>query len=361
MGCAALRILYVNSTHRWGGVKTWCLRSALGLQKRGHEVWVAGRRGDPFLDACGEAGLSVLPLAFGMSWSPLLILRLLGLIRRLGIELTVCNTGRDLSTAGAASRLAGVPLVHRVGSGVDFRDSWIRRHSQAWLKPTLLAPAHVVKAELLANFPWLGEADVAVSWNAADPQGPRRHAGQADRLVCLSRLAAGKGLEDLLRAAAILRESGLALQLDLVGAGPLEAGLTELCRDLGLQECVRFPGFVRPADSLLCLAGIGVLPSHREGFPNTLVEYWAAGLAVVATDLPGVREALAGGEAALLVPPGDPEALAGALARLLRDEALRQRLAEAGAARARLDFSGQGEAQRLESLFGSLIRAGGPS
>jgi glycosyltransferase involved in cell wall biosynthesis len=136
-----------------------------------------------------------------------------------------------------------------------------------------------------------------------------------------------------------------------VGAGPLEAELLAQTRRLGLEESVRYPGFIRPAASVLSLAGIGVLPSHREGFPNTLLEYWAAGLAVVASDLPGVREALDGQEAALLVPPGDPQALAHALGRLMDDDELRQRLALAGQARARGVFSPAGEAERLEQLF----------
>jgi glycosyltransferase involved in cell wall biosynthesis len=352
-----VRILYVNSTRRWGGVKTWSLRSALGLQRRGHELWVAGRMGDPFLDACRDADLSVLPMAFGMSWSPVLIGRFLAVLSRLKIQLTVCNTGRDLSTAGAASRLAGVPVVHRVGSGVDFRDTWTRRHVHQWLRPHLLAPARGVKRELLANFPWLRPEEVSVSWNAAESSGSRLPSGPAERLVCLSRLASGKGLEDLLQALAILRDQGRGLQLDMVGAGPLEAELLAQTRRLGLEESVRYPGFIRPAASVLSLAGIGVLPSHREGFPNTLLEYWAAGLAVVASDLPGVREALDGQEAALLVPPGDPQALAHALGRLMDDDELRQRLALAGQARARGVFSPAGEAERLESVYEGLIDA----
>ncbi|MFA7331943.1 MAG: glycosyltransferase family 4 protein [Candidatus Delongbacteria bacterium] len=350
-----MRILYVNSTRRWGGVKSWCLRSARSLQQRGHELWVAGRTGDPFLDACRDADLSILPLAFGMSWSPLLILRLHGLIRRLGIEVTVCNTGRDLSTAGVASRLAGVPVVHRVGSGSDFPDSWVRRRTHHLLGTRLLAPAQVVRDELLTNYSWLRPEDVAVSWNGA--LAPARPAlpGPADRLVCLSRLAAGKGLEPLLQAVDQLQRAGRVLQLDLVGEGPLEAELKSRSRELGLDESVRFPGFVRPAAGVLSLAGIGVLPSLREGFPNTLLEYWAAGLAVVASDLPGVREALDGSGAALLVPPGDPGALAQALGRLLDDDGLRRETAAAGQARLAERFTSVREAERLEAFYQGLI------
>lgn len=349
-----MNLLFVNSTRRWGGVKSWTLRAAAGLQARGHQVWVAGRRGDSFLDACARADLPTLPLSFGMSWSPA---RILGFHRFLGhhqVDLVVGNTGRDLSTAGAAARLRGLPVVHRVGSGSDFRDTAARRWTHAWLGTQVLAPAQVVKDELLARFAWVSERDVAVSWNAAENHQPRVP-GQPDRLVCMSRLAAGKGLEDLLDALALLKRAGSPVQADVVGAGPLEAELRQRAVHLDLEDRVRFPGFIRPQDGALHMAAIGVLPSHAEGFPNTLLEYWAAGLAVVASDLPGVREAMDGHPAARLVPPGDPSALAAALATLLEDGEAVATLAAEGRRRVEEAFLPAREAERLERLFQAWV------
>jgi glycosyltransferase involved in cell wall biosynthesis len=352
-----MRILYVNSTHRWGGVKTWCLRSACGLAARGHQVTVAGRRDDPFLTACREAGLPVLPYAFGASWSPAAFLHFWRLIHRERIELVVCNTGRDLSTAGLAARAAGLPVVHRVGAGADFRDTWARRATHRLVVSRVLVPAGVVRSEMLGRFAWIRPEQALVSWNAAEASPAVVGSGQPDRIVCLARLSHGKGLETLLAAAARLREHGLDFQLDLVGEGPLEGTLHEIVRTLDLDDHVRLPGFLRPASGVLALATVAVLPSLREGFPNTLVEYWAAGLAVVASDLPGVREALGDEEAAMLVPPGDAQALAEALGRLLVDEELRNSLAERGLRRARSCFGCAQEAERLERLYLDCIAA----
>jgi glycosyltransferase-like protein len=71
-------------------------------------------------------------------------------------------------------------------------------------------------------------------------------------------------------------------------------------------------------------------PSVKEGFGLVVLEALAAGLPVVASDIPVFAEYLRDGESALLVPPGDPGALAGALGRLAGDPALRRRLAEGG-------------------------------
>jgi glycosyltransferase involved in cell wall biosynthesis len=350
-----VRLLYVNSTRRWGGVKSWSLRSARQLAARGHEVVVAGRRGDPFLDACREADLEVWPLSFGPSWSPRLILRFVRLIRRRSIQLTVCNTGRDLSTAGAASRLCGVPVVHRVGSGTDFRDTLARRWTHQAIVSRVLAPAATMARELTERFAWIQPGQVCVSWNAVESPLRNRLPGQPGRLVCLGRLAAGKGLESLLSAVAILHGQGHELQLDLVGEGPIEAELRRRAIELGIGDHVRFTGFIRPVSHVLALASIGILASRSEGFPNVLLDYWSAGLAVVSSDLPGVREAMGESGAARLVPVDDVEALARVLGHLLRDDGEREGLSAAGLDQVRLHFNVEREAGRLERIFAALI------
>jgi len=70
--------------------------------------------------------------------------------------------------------------------------------------------------------------------------------------------------------------------------------------------------------------------SEREGMPNTILEYMAAGLPVVATDLPGIREMVRAGETGYIVPVRDPEAVARALRTLLSDDRARERMGRAG-------------------------------
>lgn len=351
-----MNLLFVNSTRRWGGVKTWTLRAARGLRARGHGVLVAGREGDPFLDACREAGLEALGLPFGASWSPLLIARFWRLIGRRGIDLVVCNTGRDLSTAGAAARLRGRPVVHRVGMVRDFRDTLSRRTAQRVLQARFLVPAEHMARGLSERFAWIAPADVLVSANACRSLAARAEPGREPATVlCLARLHPGKGQRDLLRAAARLSGEGLEFTVRLAGAGEDEQPLRALAVSLGLADRVVFAGFVADVEKELAGAQIGVLASHDEGFPNQLIEGLGAGLAMVATDLPAVREALGGEAAARLVPAGDAGALADALGALLRDPAARTRLGEAGRRRAEAAFSPRAEAERLEGLFEGIL------
>ena len=147
-------------------------------------------------------------------------------------------------------------------------------------------------------------------------------------------------------------------------AEPDLARLRQRATDLGIQDRVTFTGLVEPslvADHL-ARAMILVLPNPRSAIstnftsPLKLFEYMAAGRAIVASDLPSIREVLADGETALLVEPGHPEALAAAIMRLLSDRLLAERLATA-ACRQASQYTWAVRAERLESLFTEVLAA----
>ena len=149
-------------------------------------------------------------------------------------------------------------------------------------------------------------------------------------------LYAWKGVDILLEALALVPDArglivgGHAKEPDL---GRLQA----LARQLGISDRVTFTGMVEPARVPELLRGATVLAlpnpasaiSTRFTSPLKLFEYLAAGRAIVASDLPSIREILHDDVDALLVAPGDASALAGAIRRLLGDPALAARLARA--------------------------------
>jgi glycosyltransferase involved in cell wall biosynthesis len=90
-----------------------------------------------------------------------------------------------------------------------------------------------------------------------------------------------------------------------------------------------------------------------------LFEYMASGRAIVASDLPSIREVLHDGVDALLVPPGDPTALAAAIQRILDDRDLARRLA-AAALKAVPQYGWDRRAERLDALFTSVVRDAQP-
>jgi glycosyltransferase involved in cell wall biosynthesis len=188
----------------------------------------------------------------------------------------------------------------------------------------------------------------------------RRFADRIAGLVMPARFARQKDQPTLLRALRILRDDGLAPPTLLAGGGRPShmARAKDLSRSLGLSDQVRFLGHDPDVPALLMKHRICVLATHWEGLPLSLVEGMAAGCAVVASDVAGVRELIAHGVTGLLVAPGDPAALAAALASLLRDPGLAQRL---GAA-ARIDaIQRRGRAEmvlRYDELVAALTESG---
>ncbi len=153
-------------------------------------------------------------------------------------------------------------------------------------------------------------------------------------LTVLANLIPYKGHEDLLRALACRAPSG-EWRLICVGAGSA-APLQGLAQNLGIGNNVLFTGDRGDIPDLLGASDIGILPSHHEGFSNALLEYMAAGLPVIATDVGGNPDAVIDGETGFLVPPQTPEALAEALARM--DDAIRRTMGQAGRERVSRHF-----------------------
>lgn len=100
--------------------------------------------------------------------------------------------------------------------------------------------------------------------------------------------------------------------------GDMTDRLKALAYDLELGRTVRFLGRVDDITGLLAACDLGVFSSKTEGCPNGVLESMAAGLAVVATDIPGIREAL-GDDYPCLVPAQDPDAFAECIAHLVAD------------------------------------------
>jgi glycosyltransferase involved in cell wall biosynthesis len=159
--------------------------------------------------------------------------------------------------------------------------------------------------------------------------------------IVVANLIGYKGHADLLAALA-----GAQSQLPtdwtllVVGRDDGEAAhLREQARKTGLADHVQWLGERRDVASLLRAADIAILPSHQEGFSNSLIEAMAAGLPVIATAVGGNNDAVVEGETGLLVPARQPAALSGAILRMAADADFRARLGRNGQARCRSEFS----------------------
>jgi len=138
------------------------------------------------------------------------------------------------------------------------------------------------------------------------------------------------------------------------GAGWKNKAIFDEVKTLGLQERVRFPGFVAEADlpALYSAATLVIYPSLYEGFGLPVLEAMACGAPVIASNRSSLPEVV--GEAGLLIDPYDTDSMATAMGQLLEDGSLRASLAQAGQTRAG-QFTWSKTAAELVNLYKKII------
>jgi colanic acid/amylovoran biosynthesis glycosyltransferase len=179
--------------------------------------------------------------------------------------------------------------------------------------------------------------------------------------VDIERFKPKKGCASLLEAMAEVQLRNPAVELVVIGGGPLRAkyearaaGLRVRCRFLGTQS----PSTVREwmaRASVFCVPSVVAASGDTEGFGMVFIEAQAMGLPVVSTLSGGIPEAVKHGETGLLVTERDPVGLATALLVLLENDELWQRYSAAGRTRVVAQFNLLQQTERLENVFAQLL------
>jgi glycosyltransferase involved in cell wall biosynthesis len=161
---------------------------------------------------------------------------------------------------------------------------------------------------------------------------PRPRDLDRPQVVFVGRLIDNKGPADALNAFATAAIPGA--HLTFVGDGPMRARLEADGARLGLTGAVHFTGHLDDVSPILGSADVLIRPSRTEGQSLAILEAMAAGVCVLASDIPANRELVDDGLSGLLATVGDIPALARRLSRLLTDHPFRDRLAAQGRQRA---------------------------
>jgi glycosyltransferase involved in cell wall biosynthesis len=217
----------------------------------------------------------------------------------------------------------------------------------------------------------LSPAKVDVIYNGVDM---RRYAADAgdlsvtgslgippDALVVgiVANLRPVKDLQLFLRAAALVAAAVPNTAFVIVGQGPLRDELGRLATELEIAHQVFFSEGRGVVPDYLRRMSVACLTSLSEGFSNAILEYMAAGLPTVATDVGGNAEAIVDGDTGYLVRERTPEAMAAPVIRLLQSEDLRRTMGQRALARCRALFSIEAYATRMSEYYCSLAPASG--
>ena len=273
-----------------------------------------------------------------------------------------------------AARVAGVPAIVNAVAGfgsLGGAKGWRAHVTRTALNVALRALLDGGRSRVIVQNP--EDRDTLIRRGFAEPArialirgagvdlraftpGPRM--GAPPKVVLCARMLRSKGIEEFVYAANQLRAESVAARFILVGdrdADNFDSIPREQLRTWHESGIVEWRGFVSDMPAVLSGADIACLPSHGEGLPKALLEAAAAGLPIVATNVPGCREIVRHGDNGFLVPPRDRRALTDALRELIRHECLRRDMGERSRAIAEAEFSDETVADATLTVYRELL------
>jgi glycosyltransferase involved in cell wall biosynthesis len=272
-------------------------------------------------------------------------------------------------------RLAGVPWIIRTRNNIGYwATSFHRRLGRMcnWLADGLVANCWACGQAVMED-EGLSPNRIVVLENGVDlsrfpqPDHPKRglpvayaRGSESERRIGVTaNLRPVKALDVFVRAAAIVAGTHPHVTFHIAGEGEQRSALEKLAAELGLANRFFLPGAIEDIPGFLAELDIAVLCSRSEGMSNAILEYMAAGKAIVATAVGGNVQLLQHERHCLLVPPGDPQQLAEAMTRLLEEPALALRLAQAARQRVEERYGRGAMIRRFEAFYQELVWGSG--
>jgi lipopolysaccharide/colanic/teichoic acid biosynthesis glycosyltransferase/glycosyltransferase involved in cell wall biosynthesis len=283
-------------------------------------------------------------------------------------------------TARLASQRTERPVVYTVhGFGFKPQVPWLRRHMAnlaeramaGWTTQMICVSeherelayqlrihherVHVIPNGIAVQTPTIstdksGEAWLAPSANKNSTTANVPLTTNVPRIIMVARMKSPKRHDLLLRALATVRdEVGFELPLTLAGDGPDRKAFEALSDQLQLEQ-VRWLGDVHNVPELLQAHDIFVLLSDHEGMPITVLEAMRAGVAILASDLPGIREQIIHNQEGLLC-ANNEIVIVQQLLRLVQEPYLRKRLGRAAQEHFQNTFTVDHMARQVQAVY----------
>ncbi len=339
-----MKILQVCSATEMGGGEVHVADLVRALSTRGHAIYLAVRPNSPLREPLSGVIASWHEMPLRNSLDIYSARAITEIVKENSIDIVHAHLGRDyLVAALGCKRARGARLILTRHHYLPVKQNPIYR----WLLQDVAAVIAVSGSVGQSIKEQLGLPDekVHVIPNWVDPERfhpiERAPARAMFRLksglavACIGQITPAKGQEEFVKAAARIARMRSDAEFVIAGdekddAGSFTRYLADLARTLGIGERLTFKGYVSHLPEFLAAVDVVVVPSWDEGFSLVTVEALAAGRAVLASDVGGIRDIIKDNFPGMLFPPRDVGALANKMLWLLSDMPLRERLAGQG-------------------------------
>jgi len=366
------RILYTVNRMDVGGSQTHLLQVLRLIDRSRFEPMLCCLTGrGALLDAARETGATVISAGFGKLKTPASlpsVLRLTAFMRRQRLDIVHNYLLRANVVGTLAARAARVPLVLTSKRGCHHRRGLelVGARYSNWLADCVTTNAEAVRdfvhvdercpLDKMVVIPSGIDTDRFAPLPADDykarlglPPGPV--------VGIVTRMRVRKGVEEFLRAIAVVRQQRPDVRAVVVGEVEREPVLEALIEELGLGDHLHLIGRRSDMPEVLSAFDVFVLSSHDEGMSNAILEAMAMRRPVVATDVGGTGEVVQHGRSGYLVAAKDPAPLAAAIARVLADPSAAAALGACGREIVVNQFSARAMVRRMEDLYTHLLPA----
>lgn len=363
-----ITVMHLISTSGPGGAETACVNLIRGLDPaRWRGIVVLPEKGWLY-DQVQRAGGQPIVLARGSRFDlPSYFVALARLVRKHKVGLIHGHLFGPSYCASLLGLLMKLPVVGTLHGQVDLHpEERFKRIEFGLLNRG--ASRVVFVSESLRRF-FLGTGLLRIEITAVIPNGvdaerfsraPDRSlraafgASDDDFLVgAVGNVRPAKGYDVLLRAAALLIARSANYRFVVVGEADSDLGLRllSLREELGLVDCVSFPGYLTDVTTALNAFDLYAITSRSEGFSISTVEAMAAGLPVVATRCGGPEEIVDDGVSGILVDNGSPEAVAAAIESLRVNPRWRRNLGDSARVAVRRTFTMEAHLHAYVALY----------
>jgi glycosyltransferase involved in cell wall biosynthesis len=376
-----VKVLHVITRFE-GGSGGNTLLSAIGMDERRYEVWVAGGPGGPLWERAREAGVTTLEIPSIAERIDLVrdvraLWALTRLMRRERFSLVHTHCSKAGVLGRLAARLSGTPIVVHTFHAFAYHDFMSARRRRAYVLMERLAghladrfiavSPRVAREAVEMRLARPGSVLVVPSSVEHDdiPDEPapalRRDLGLRDDVPVVGtvgRLVFQKAPLDFVRMAAHVARERPDVRFVMVGdasdeSAPMDQATRREARRLGVD--VLFTGYRSDAPRVAALFDVFVISSLYEGLGRSLTEAMASGRSVVATAVNGVPDLIEPGSTGLLAPPGRPDLIAACVLWLLDHPQEARRMGRQARARVRSLLDPGAMCRMLDREYSDLL------